>query len=107
MRHTGSHSQHHTKAVEHGHLDHHTVGRGEVHTVSDAFAVIYDVVMGQHNTLGKARSAGSVLHIADIILVHCRCTTIQLFHRHHVSSCDRVFPGDTTCLLEADSDDIA
>ncbi len=52
--HGGGHSQHHAEAVEHGHLDHHPVGGGEVHAVADGLAVVHHIVVGQHVTpLGK------------------------------------------------------
>src|SRR5699024_4062512 len=61
--HGGGHSQHHAEAVEHGHLNHHPVGGGQVHTVTDGLAVVHHIVVGEHNSLGEASSAGGVLHI--------------------------------------------
>ena len=66
--HAGGHGKNHTEAVEHGNLNHHAVGGGKVETVADGLAVVYNVIVGEHNTLGEAGGAGGILHIADIVL---------------------------------------
>ena len=34
-------------------MDQHPVGSGKVHAVADCFAVINDIIMGKHDSLGK------------------------------------------------------
>ena len=76
--HGGGHSQHHAEAVEHGHLNHHPVGGGQIHAVADGLAVVDHVVVGEHNALGEAGGAGGVLHIADVVLVDGMAAAVDL-----------------------------
>lgn len=96
--HCRRHCKHHSEAVEHRHLNHHTVGGGKIHSVAYAFAVVDNVIMGEHNALGETGRAGGVLHIAYIVLVHTGSHTVDLLHGHLGGAVDRLVPGKTPFL---------
>ena len=107
MGHRGGHSQHHAEAVEHRHLDHHPVGRGQIHPVADALAVVDDVVVRQHDALREARRAGGVLHVAHVVRPHARGHAQDLFARDQVGPVHRLVEGQAARHPEADGDDAA
>ena len=72
MGHHGGHGKHHSKAVEHGHQDHHTIRSGQIHAIADGFTVVHDIAVCQHNALGETGGTGGVLHVAHIIGLHQR-----------------------------------
>ena len=90
--HGGGHRQHHAEAMEHGHLDHHAVGSGQIHAVADILTVVDDIIMGQHDALGEAGGTRGVLHIAHIVLIHLRRHAIDLALRRFGSVSHRLFP---------------
>src|SRR5699024_1141613 len=49
--HAGGHGQHHAEAVEHGHLNHHPVGGGQIHVVADVLAVVDHIVVGDRKSV--------------------------------------------------------
>ena len=104
--HGGRHGQHHAEAVEHGHLNHHTISGGQIHAVADGFAVVDHVVVGQHHALGEARGAGGVLHIAHIVLVDGvgPAGDLRSLPRGHRQ---RVLPGQAALLAAFHGDDVA
>ena len=105
--HGGGHGQHHTKAVEHGNLDHHPVGGGEVHAVADGLAVVHHVVVREHHALGEARGAGGVLHVAHVVLAHLAAAVLHLGGGHGIAQAHGVLPGVAALLLAVHGDDIA
>ena len=105
--HGGGHRQHHTKAVEHRHLDHHAVRRGETHAVADGFAVVDDIVMGEHNPFGETGGSGGILHIADIVSLDGGGAAVHFFRGNHVGPFHDLIKGETAGLFEADGNDIA
>ena len=105
--HHGRHGKHHAEAVEHGHLDHHTVRRGQIHTVADGLAVVHDVPMGQHNALGESGSTGGVLHIAYVVRLHQRSTAAYLLAGNHGGAGEHLLPRQTAGHGEAHGDHVA
>ena len=107
MRHRRRHSQHHPKAVEHGDLDHHSVRRREIHTVTDTFPVIHDIIMSQHDSLGEPCGSRSILHVADVVHIHSCCHTVNLLQRSPAGVFQRFFPSKGARHAEAYRDDVA
>ena len=107
VRHAGGHGEHHAEAVEHRHLNHHPVGRGQIHPVADAFAVVDDVVVRQHDALREARRTGGVLHVAHVVRPHARGHAQDLFARDHIGPIHRLVEGQAARHPEADGDDAA
>ena len=107
VRHRGCHGEHHTEAVEHGHLQHHAVRRGKVHAVANTLAVIHDVVMREHDALWEAGRAGGILHVADVVHTDGSRHAVDLLHRDAPGTRDGLLPGEASLLPEADRDDIA
>ena len=60
------------EAVEEGDRDAEPVLLGELHALADVEAVVDDVVVGEHDPLGKAGGAGGVLHVDDFVAVEGR-----------------------------------
>ena len=104
--HGGGHGEDHAETVEHGNLDHHAVRGGKAHPVADTFAVIDDVVMGQHDALGEAGGAGSILHIAHIIRFHAFRHRCQRLIGNGISAAHRLLKGEASALGETDGNDI-
>ena len=73
------HGQNHAEAVEHGHLNHHPVSCRHIHPVTDDLAVVHNISVGQHDTLGETGGAGGVLHIAHIVRADSRGSAANLF----------------------------
>ena len=69
MCHGCCHRKYHAEAMEHGYLDHHPVGSGQIHAVTDGLTVVYYIIMSKHYTLREACGTRSVLHICNIMLV--------------------------------------
>ena len=107
VRHRGRHREHHAEAVEHRHLNHQAVRRGEVHAVADGLAVVDDVVMREHDALREARRAGGVLHVADVVLLYAGAAGLHLAHRHAVGERERLLPGIAALLDAFGRDDVA
>ena len=105
--HGGGHGQHHAEAVEHGHLDHHAVGGGQVHAVADHLAVVDDVVVGQHHALGEAGGAGGVLHVAHVVHVHGGGHAADLLDGGAGGVLQRFLPGHGPGHPEAHGDHVA
>ena len=101
MGHRGGHGQHHAEAVEHGHLDHHAVGGGQVHAVADHLAVVDDVVVGQHHALGEAGGAGGVLHVAHVVDIHGGGHAADLLHGRAGRVLQGLLPGHGAGHAEA------
>ena len=105
--HGGRHCQHHTEAVEHRHLDHEPVRRGQIHAVPDTLAVVDNIVMREHHALGKSGRAGRILHVGDIVDIHRRRHA-----PHFLDGCagrvlEGFLPGDGTGHPKAHRDHIA
>ena len=77
MGYTGHHSQHAAETVEEWHRNAEPVLFGELHAFADIEAVIDDVEVGQHYTLGEAGSAGGVLHVNGFMAIKGRLDRIQ------------------------------
>ena len=105
--HGGGHGQHHAEAMEHGHLDHHAVGGGQLHVVADVLTVVDHVVVGQHNALGEARGTRGVLHVADVVLVNGGGHAPDLLHGDLHRASHGLMPLHTTLLTVAHGDDVA
>ena len=93
--------------MEHRHLDHHAVGRGEVHAVADALAVVDDVVMREHDPLGESRSTARVLHVADVVDIDGGGEAVDLLCRRHVRAGHGLLPGEAALHLKVYGDDVA
>ena len=106
VRHGSSHCQHHAEAVEHRHLYHHSVSGGQVHAVADSLAVVDNIVMGKHYTLGESRSARGVLHIADIVLINSAANLLNLAVRHFLSLFLHFHPSIAALHLKAHSNHV-
>ena len=76
------------------------VGGGKIHTVADAFAVVDDIVVRQHDTLGESGCAGGVLHVADVVFVDgCGAAVYLLIRGCFAASSLRFVPGETALLF--------
>ena len=106
MGHGGRHGQDHAEAMEHGDLDHHTVGGGKAHAVADTLAVVDDVVMGEHDALGETGGSGGVLHIADIVGLDVCDHGAEGFQRDGIRPAHGLVKGEAAGLGEIDSDHI-
>ena len=71
-------AQHDAEAVEQGHGQAHAVLFGELHALSDAVAVVGDVVVGEHDAFGKSRRAGGVLHIHHLVAIEFPAAGVEL-----------------------------
>ena len=105
--HGGRHGKDHAEAVEHGHLDHHPVFRGQIHAVPDALAVVDDIVMGQHDALGETCRSGSILHVADVIDIDRGRHPADFLHGRAGRVLQRLLPGQGSVHAEADRNHIA
>ena len=105
--HRCSHSEYHAEAVEHRHLNHHTVFRGQIHSVADTLTVIDNIVMCQHNALRESRRSGCILHIADIVHIDCRSHAVDLFDRRAGRILEGFLPGQRARHAETDCNNIA
>ena len=105
--HGGGHGQHHAEAMEHGHLDHHAVGGGQLHVVADVLTVVDHVVVGQHDALGEARGTRGVLHIADVVLVNGGGHAPDLLNGNLHGTGHGLVPLHATLLTVAHGDDVA
>ena len=107
VRHRGRHREHHAEAVEHRHLYHHAVLGREVHAVADAFAVVDDVVVREHDALREAGRAARVLHVADVVDVDGGGEAVDLLERRHVRARDGLFPREAALHAEVHGDYVA
>ena len=107
VRHRGGHREHHAEAVEHRHLYHHAVLGREVHAVADAFAVVDDVVVREHDALREAGRAARVLHVADVVDVDGGGEAVDLLERRHVRARDGLFPREAALHAEVHGDYVA
>ncbi len=98
VRHGRRHGQHHAEAVEHGYLDQHPVGGGQVHSIADALPVVDDVVMGEHDPFGKTCGSRCILHVAHIVLVHQGCPPVHFFPGNAAPCRQGFFPSITSPL---------
>ena len=105
--HCSGHCKHHSEAMEHRNLYHHSVCGRKIHSVADAFTVIYDVVVCEHNTLGKSCCTRGVLHIADTVYVDSVCHHTNLINRYALAGFDCFFPRICALHRKAYRDDIA
>ena len=101
MGHGRRHGKHHTKAVEHGHLDHHTIRGGQVHTVTNGLTIVYNIAMGQHNTLGEAGGTGGVLHVTYIIGFNQGSAATHFLMGHQGSTLQHLLPIQTAGHIKA------
>ena len=101
MGHGGGHGKGHAEAVEHRHLDHHAVGGGKTHPVTDTLAVVDHIVVGQHNALGEAGGAGGILHVANIIRLYQGGASAHLFPGDQGRAGEHLLPGKTTIHIKA------
>ena len=90
--------------MEHRHLDHHTVGGRESHTVADTLAVVYYVIVSEHYALGEAGRARGILHIAYVTGAYCRRHSCHLLGADELVSLHRLVEGKRARLLKADGD---
>ena len=107
MSHRGGHRQHHAEAVEHRDLYHHSVGRRKVHPVADAFAVVDDVVVCQHDALREARGAAGVLHVADVVDIDGGSQAGDLLRRRQMRARHGLLPRQAALHTEADGYHVA
>ena len=107
VRHQVRHGKHHTETMEHRHLDHHSVRRGNIHSIPYNLTVVDDVRVRQHNALGKARRSRRILHITNVIGFYLRRSSKHLFFRHERAALQHFFPVQTAFHLKADRYDIA
>ena len=105
--HGGRHCQDHAEAVEHRHLNHHAVSGGEIHAVPNVFTVVDDIIVAQHDAFGETRSAGSVLHVADVVLVQRAFAAIDFLDWYGFRQFNRLGPGQAARLFGVDGDDVA
>ena len=106
MRHGSGHGQNHSETVEHRHLNHHTIRGGKAHPVTDAFSVIYHIVMGQHDALWESCGSGSILHIADVVRFDPLCHGFQCFNRNGISAFHGFLESQATLLHITDCNNI-
>ena len=85
---------------------HHAVRRGEAHAVADAFAVVHDVVMREHDALREAGRSGGVLHVADVVWLHLRCHLPDQLDRDERRARHRFFHCERASFAETDGDDV-
>ena len=107
MRNRCGHRQHHAEAMEHRHLNHHAVCGGQIHAVADRLAVVDNVVMRQHDTLGESRRARGVLHIAHVVLVDRIGAAVQLLDGSSVRVFQRIFHRQRAVHAGLAGDDVA
>ena len=81
--HRSGHGKHHTEAMEHGNLYHHPVRGRQAHPVANAFAVIDNVIVCQHNAFRKTCCTGCILHVADIVRLDALGHGVQGLNRLH------------------------
>ena len=105
--HGSRHGEDHAEAVEHGHLDHHAVRRGQVHAVADGLAVVDDVVVGQHDAFREPGGTGGVLHVADVVDVDGGLHAMDLFEGSLVRIGQGLFEGQGAGHAEADGNDVS
>ena len=104
--HRSRHSQHHAEAMEHGHLNHHSVCSGQIHAVANCLAVVHHVVVGEHNTLGEPGCAGGILHVANIMFVNLCAPAVNFFNWCFLRHCNGFIPGITARLLAVNRNDV-
>ena len=107
MGNRSGHCKHHAEAVEHGNLNHHSVGTGKIHSVADVFAVVNNVIVCQHNALGESGRSRGVLHVANVVLVNKRSAAVNLFDRGLFGKFKRLLPGQTALLLALNRNNVA
>ena len=93
--------------MEHGNLNHHSVSGGNVHSVTDYFAVVNDVIVREHNTLGESRCARSILHICNVVAVNCGCSAVNFLNRNPDGHVNGFFPCEAALLAVAYGDNVA
>jgi len=94
MGHAGHDRQNGAKAVEKWNRNAESVPVGELHAFANVEAVVDQVVMGEHDPLGKAGSAGGVLHVDDIMPVQGRLNPCQFAVGHLFPHGDDLFKVD-------------
>ncbi len=107
MGHGGGHCQNQTEAVEHGYLNHQTIGGGKIHAVANGFSVVDDVVVGQHHPFGESGGAGGVLHVAYIVLIQHGGAAINGIHRGVFRIIQGFLPGQAAILGRFDGDNVS
>ena len=78
--------------MEHRNLYHHSVCGRQIHSVSYAFAVIYDIVMSKHNAFRESGCSGGILHITYIVRIHAGSHSVYFFDRNLVGTLHCVVP---------------
>ena len=63
-------SEYHTKAVEQRYTDTEFIVLRKAHVLTSEIAIISDVIVCQHHTLGEASRTRGILHVADIVTSH-------------------------------------
>ena len=92
--------------MEHWHLYHHPVCRGQIHAVADTFAIIDDIAVSEHHAFGESGSAGGVLHVADVIRTHHQRATMDLLHRDALGKGQGLLPTEAAGLGRGTVDDM-
>ena len=104
--HGGRHGQHHAEAVEHRNLDHHPVRGGQAHAVADAFSVVDNIIMCQHNAFRESGRTGGILHIADVVRFDLLRHLVQRLDGYGIGPFHRFLKGQAALLDITDGDHV-
>ena len=84
-----------------------TVLGGVFHALADVVAVVKDVVVGKHYSLGEACCSRCVLHVGHIILLHSLLCLKELLVRHMLAKEHYLLGGEhAPVLLLSDVDHV-